>query len=366
MQIDRSNYEIWLIDWLDGNLTDSEVERLQFFLKENPDLKAEFDETANLRLDPSEKLFPHKDNLKKTIANLSESQFEYLCVAFLEKDLTAGQQSELKESIEHDKKKKPVFEFIQKIKLSPVAIPYKHKNRLLRRTAAQKVIQLALAGLSAAAILVFVLINYLSVPRALPVRSEKSAQNIVVDSNIQEPFVGKVVVEMKPVKENIQPEKQDNNQIVISEKYSASLSGSGLNSTVSQDSLKISEDFPRMSLKRIHVSAKVDFNAGPTQNSLIAFNSPVVVPEYDDGRSKLSKFLAKTFRERFLKENEAKDSPLKVYEIAEAGVSGLNKLFGWEMQLDKRNDENGELESVYFSSKMLKFNAPVKKSEAVQ
>ena len=362
MQIDRSNYEIWLIDWLDGNLTDSEVERLQFFLKENPDLKEEFDETANLRLDPSEKLFPHKDNLKKTIANLSESQFEYLCVAFLENDLTAGQQSEFKESIEHDKKSKPVFEFIQKMKLSPVGIPYKHKNRLLRRTAAQKVIQFSLAGLSAAAILAFVLINYLSVPRALPVRSEKSAQNIVADSNIQEPIVEKVVVEMKPVNENITQEKQDNNQIVISEKSSASLSGSGL----SQDSLKIFDDFPRMTLKKIPVPAKVDLNSGPTQNSLIAFNSPVVVQEYDDGRSKLSKFLAKTFRERLLKENEAKDSPLKVYEIAEAGVSGLNKLFGWEMELDKRNDENGELKSVYFSSKMLKFNAPVKKSEAVQ
>jgi hypothetical protein len=33
------------------------------------------------------------------------------------------------------------------------------------------------------------------------------------------------------------------------------------------------------------------------------------------------------------------------------------------MALQKTNDENGDLQSLYFSSKMLKFNAPVKKSE---
>ena len=46
-----------------------------------------------------------------------------------------------------------------------------------------------------------------------------------------------------------------------------------------------------------------------------------------------------------------------------AGVTGLNKLFGWQMALDKKNDENGQPKSVYFSSKILKFNAPVKKRE---
>jgi hypothetical protein len=64
-----------------------------------------------------------------------------------------------------------------------------------------------------------------------------------------------------------------------------------------------------------------------------------------------------------LKENTSKDSPLKGYEIAEAGVTGLNRLLGWEMALVEKNDENGELRSVYFSSKLLKFNAPVKKTD---
>ena len=60
-------------------------------------------------------------------------------------------------------------------------------------------------------------------------------------------------------------------------------------------------------------------------------------------RSNIGRFVSKTFRETFLKENITPDSPLKGYEIAEAGVSGLNKLLGWEMALDKNNDENGSL-----------------------
>ena len=71
-------------------------------------------------------------------------------------------------------------------------------------------------------------------------------------------------------------------------------------------------------------------------------------------------------KDELLKEKTPPDSPLKGYEIAEAGVEGLNKLFGWEMALDKKNDQNGQLKSVYFSSKILKFNAPVKKSEPPQ
>ena len=161
MQIDRSNYEIWLIDWLDENLSDIQIEQLQLFLRDNPDLKEEFEELTTFRLNPSERSFTNKSRLQKSPSDLSETQFEYLSVAYLENDISADQQAELKEKI--------------------------------------------------------------------------------------------------------------------------------------------------------------------------------------------------------LKEKTAKDSPLKAYELAEAGVSGLNKLLDCEM--DEKKDANGVLKSVYFSSKIIKFNAPIKKSE---
>ncbi len=50
MQIDRSNYEIWFIDWLDGNLTGKEIEQLKLFLDQNPDLREEFNDLAPVNM----------------------------------------------------------------------------------------------------------------------------------------------------------------------------------------------------------------------------------------------------------------------------------------------------------------------------
>ncbi len=93
--------------------------------------------------------------------------------------------------------------------------------------------------------------------------------------------------------------------------------------------------------------------------SNIAVREPLY---YDSERSRLRRFIASTFRERILKDKEYNDTPLQPYEIAEAGIDGLNKLLGWEMALVRTSDEEGELKSFYFSSGVLKFNAPVKKS----
>ena len=68
MQIDRSNYEIWLIDWLDGKLNEVQIRELQHFLKDNPDLNEEFEDLGIFRLKPSESEFPYKNQLIKTPA----------------------------------------------------------------------------------------------------------------------------------------------------------------------------------------------------------------------------------------------------------------------------------------------------------
>ena len=176
MRIDKSNYEIWLIDWLDGNLSDRQTEQLQHFLNENPVLKEEFDELQGFRLTPSVKSYPQKNKLMKTTENLSGSQFEYLAVAHLENDLSAEQLTELNEAMRENPDKKSTFELIQKMKLTPAEIKYKYKSRLTRRTFTQIVIRLSLVGLSAAAIITFALVTYFSKPESLQLKSEKTAE----------------------------------------------------------------------------------------------------------------------------------------------------------------------------------------------
>jgi hypothetical protein len=111
---------------------------------------------------------------------------------------------------------------------------------------------------------------------------------------------------------------------------------------------------------------EIDMPAVKVNTNLIASAISFSEPIYDDERSSLSRFISRTFRAKILKEKKAGDEPLKTYEIAEAGIDGLNKLLGWQMALVKTNDEAGDLKSVYFSSRVLKFNAPVRKTTAVQ
>jgi len=366
MQIDRSNYEIWLIDWLDGNLNDVQVEQIQQFLSENPDLTEEFDELSLFSLKPVDKSFPHKNRLQKTTVNIPDSQFEYLSAAYLENDLSAGQQSELKEMIEQDPEKKMSFELIQKMKLSPAAISFRHKNRLIRRTVAQNVIRLSIIGLSAAAIVTLVLITFIPKPGALQVKSGKTAQTIVADSTIQKPDSEKNSDREKTERKIGLTEKQSKNLLAVLKKTDSAISETNMNPTIQNDSLVRTSDLPGLLLNKIPVSSEIDLKIETISYALIALKYTAAVPEYDDERSRLGRFIAKTFREKILKEKAAKDSPLKVYEIAEAGVSGLDKLLGWEMALDEKKDMNGELKSVYFSSKLLKFNSPIKKSETLQ
>jgi hypothetical protein len=362
MQIDRSNYEIWLIDWFDRKLSEQEIVALTLFLKENPDLSEEFNELDKVSLNPPEVLFPNKKQLKKSISDLSGSQFELLCVAYLENDLSASQQTDLLESIDQNPGKKRIFELIQKTKLIPPGSGYRYKNRLIKRTIVQKVIRLSLIGLSAAAIVAMVMVTYILIPRKLSDEKNNTSLNVIPDKNPQQPAVNKLTDRIIAGNKIPSPGRKEELKNAGVKKNISVLTGSDsiiLKNNESPENTSARET----GVKKIPVLAQRDIIERNVSNILIASNSHFVSPSYDEERSNVGRFIAKNFREKILKVKIPEDSPLKGYEIAEAGVTGLNKLLGWEMALDKNNDENGELKSVYFSSKILKFNAPVKKTE---
>jgi hypothetical protein len=102
-------------------------------------------------------------------------------------------------------------------------------------------------------------------------------------------------------------------------------------------------------------------NISPS-SSLIAFESAPLPPFFDDGRSNVERFFGKFFHEKIMHDPASAYKPVETFDLAEAGLTGLNKLFGWQLALERTTDESGEVKSYYFSSKLLKFNAPVKKA----
>jgi hypothetical protein len=57
-----------------------------------------------------------------------------------------------------------------------------------------------------------------------------------------------------------------------------------------------------------------------------------------------------------------KDKPVDGYMIAGACVKGVNSVLGWDMDLERVVSEEGNPLAVNFSSSLLSFSAPVKKS----
>jgi hypothetical protein len=365
MHIDRSNYEIWLIDWLDGNLNRLQVEQLKLFLDQNPDLREEINDLAQVRLTSSGISFRYKEQLKKSPSDISRSQFEYLCAAFIENDLTKIQQEELLEIVSKYPEKKKTFDLIQKTILSGEKPAYKHKKLLLKRTGFQKIMRLSATGLSSAAAIALVIIIFSSIHRTTIQNLNLSAHNPMADTIIQsQSSVKETTITLTDNIPPVQAQKKSENRIVNFNKKNNTPANKSMHAP-NDDSLFTKSGYLKITINKTPVYQHVDMVKGITGDSLIAFNPSIYIPDTEDESSRVGKFISKTFREKILRENTPADSPLKGYEIAEAGINGLNKLLGWQMVFDMKNDENGQPRSVYFNSKILKLEAPVKKRESL-
>jgi len=360
---DRSNYEIWLIDWLDGKLTERQVMEFTAFLDSNPDIKEEADALSGSCLAPENCTFNQKDNLKKTAAELTSSQIELLSVAYLENDLSPEQLTDLKDSLYHNQNRTQLFDSVQKIKLVPIHNKYKYKNQLKKQVRAGTKRQFYLLGLSVAATIALLIIGSIFVPRYLSGRLDLASENLISRSVDIKPFI----VRTRTFYANQEISLFSHSKNIVLEKPTQ-INAAGDTAVISglsvvPDSLPLRRGLLNYAISSIPVIAVVDLEIEiPFDYLVISYILPPE-PMYDYERSRLRKFIARTFRERVLREENVNESPLKPYEIARAGVDGLNKLLGWEMAIVETNDKAGDLKSVYFSSRVLKFNAPVRKSE---
>ena len=363
MEINRSNYEIWFTDWLDGNLNPQQELILRRFLIDNPDLNEEVIDLSSISIEPLKIQFNNKEQLKKSPSDISKAQFDILCVAYLENDLSAEQQNELAGIIKHDKKREIDFTDIQKIKLTPVVCGYKNKNKLLRRTVTQNLIRFSVIGISVAAAVTFIITTYLSINPNPFSTNIYTSQRIIPDTVLNilsAPFFSENKISDQNVLTNHQQIESRPSEI-LKESYIENTSYQ--NSETHTDPFDESIYYREAPINKIFIQSPAAINASITTDKLIANIPTLEIPPEEEERSKIARFLSKNFREKILKEDSPADSPLKGYEIAEAGVSGINRLLGWDMALNKKTDENGELRSVYFNSKMLKFSTTVKKSQ---
>ncbi len=360
MKPNRSNYEIWFTDFLDGNLSEIQVEELKVFLKENPDLNEELNGLTTVILNPSDLTFSGKNVIGKSPENLSEEQFEYLCISSLENDLTPGQKSDLNEIISRDEMKRKSFELIQKLKLKPLSVSFAGKSSIKRLTTGQKIFRLSVIGLSAAATIAIIVSIFQITPGKTKRESTQTAQIITPDTIFIES--GQPVAVKKPETNTIrnsrrQAIRKSIAEILISE---VNLTPTEQINLEGPDSLPVFLRPEALNPLKVEIPENFITAYSPEAYSIQVYD-PAYIPPLIEYRSNVQLFLARLFHEKIMKDTNSGTRPVESYEIAQAGIKGLNKLFGWEIALNKNTDENGDIRSYNFSSRLLKFNAPVKK-----
>ena len=130
--MNRNNYEMYMIDYLDGKLSAMEVADLLLFIEQNPDIKKEFE-----LLKSSESSFEievetiHKASLKKPVYESIKNNFQEKLIANLEGDLTPEEKIKFdKELIVYPELKRDI-ELFNKTKFAPdTNIVFENKQAL--------------------------------------------------------------------------------------------------------------------------------------------------------------------------------------------------------------------------------------------
>lgn len=155
--INRQNYEVYFLDFLEGNLSEEQVASVQQFLAKNPDLEAELAEMELITLPKTKISFPDKNQLKKV--DLALSELDQLLIAQLENELTPTQQTTLNQRIYQNPLHEKEQKLYQLTQMSPdLSVIFPNKNRLKKTD--KKIISLRFILQTAAMILLLVAVIF--------------------------------------------------------------------------------------------------------------------------------------------------------------------------------------------------------------
>jgi hypothetical protein len=188
MTINRENYELYALDYLEGRLSIREELQMKKFLSDNPDILEEvnsletpFDINKNSVTIDKSTMFRSISN----IAVISPENFEEFCIAYYERDLDVRSSAMLKEYIQQQPKLMELFELYARLIFSPdrqVKYPKKGLLRKLELKAAKKNIYALISVIAAS--LIIILLFYLN--------SNKQSSFQFVSQNKQPEYQGHI------------------------------------------------------------------------------------------------------------------------------------------------------------------------------
>lgn len=158
--IDKTNYEVYFIDYFDGKLNKTQVKELFTFLGQHPEFKEEFESFTRNAVEPDNEVsFTGKDRLKKE--TITDFNYKTWLIGYLEKDLSKEQINEVDSFLYKHPELNTELNLFRSTKLIADNTIIFDKNNSLRKDGRVIILTPAVKRIiSVAAIFIFVIIGY--------------------------------------------------------------------------------------------------------------------------------------------------------------------------------------------------------------
>jgi len=157
MSISEYNYEAYFLDYHEGRMDVATQKELTEFLARHPELKEEFEsfESVSLNELAEEITFENKESLKRSVANISASNFDDTAIQYIEETLNAILTNELMAFVKQNPKYENELDLYRKTKLvADTSIVFDNKKSLKKDSRTRPVIWYYWSAAASIAILI--------------------------------------------------------------------------------------------------------------------------------------------------------------------------------------------------------------------
>lgn len=357
MNISRSNYEIYMIDFLDGKLNQPETDLFMQFLEANPDLQDELIDIRDAKIEPSSVRFNSKKILKKSeILNFEGNLFEEECIAYIENDLNLAQKSDFINNIREDSNLVTQYKQFKQTKfIADKNIQFTNKNSLKKRETtgiSRKILYMV----SSAAATVIIAVSFLFV-----FQNTSKIENTFAEADFDSLMKQKIKAEQLSIEKSILSQmKLLKPPVIVAE---ARNRNSITVTPIVQTNELVAEN-KREIQQPIEIISK-EIQTVKVNSIITTYTQPILyATNYQQDNFSEYKSIPNYFKNQIAEGINSLEFPkekVNLFSFLKRGLEGLGRLTETDVKLDKEFNENGDLTAYVYTSDLISFRREVKK-----
>ena len=374
MEINKDNYEAYLLDLIEGRLSAQEQQEVRDFLSLNPDCEAGINEIDPWVLEKVPVHLREKEHLKKQLPGgsdmLTENNFDLFSIARLEGDLTEKQESDHARWVAENEEKRREWHAWQQTKLKAESAIFMDKERLKRKTGISR--RMIWISVISAAAVIALLFSIIRIDPPAP-GSKLAMENTQILAETEDKNLTGTADPVPPegITDNIveeEPVKVDHKPALFSIKKKTELPveppGEKGGNVTGGDSDSIRElPDPKIRPEMVRIASLGNGYTDILDKGSYDRIKPLDIPATSVHMTSLSisQLAEIDLQEVFDEYTEEKN--ISLWSIASAGIKGINRLTGSDMSLLASRDEDGDLSGIRFKSKRFSFTTPIERQE---